>query len=147
MDTIVVPLSKRQIIEKSLTKSKVLIGFAVQTKGVDIPAVFKDEIVLRLNLSYNFGLPIQINDFGVIATLTFTGNNYKCKIPWKAIFSIIPADTEIPFLILEDVPEQFKSEDGNGEELEVLTTPPVEQKVASTTRERPHFTLIQGEKQ
>ena len=98
------PPSKRDCLADLLDKGMVQILLDSRCAGVALPTEFEGNLELRLNLSYRFGLPIELDEWGVHATLTFAQVPHDCKIPWKAIYSIISYATDEPFLFPEDVP-------------------------------------------
>ena len=101
------PMSKRSVLEKLLDDSMVLITLDARYEGVDVPGHLLGDIQLRLNLSHRFGLPLELDELGVHATLTFGGVSHDCHVPWDAIYMIVSHATGQPFIFPSDVPSDF----------------------------------------
>ncbi|AKU89724.1 ClpXP protease specificity-enhancing factor SspB [Vulgatibacter incomptus] len=82
----------------------VMVTLDARCAGVDVPDRFQDDPRLRLNLSYRFGLALDLNEWGVRATLTFGGMPHGCKLPWGAIYQMLSHVTSEQFLFPDDVP-------------------------------------------
>jgi stringent starvation protein B len=81
--------TKAQILEDYLDISLATIDFDPQALGVIVPAVFKTDGIMRLNLSWNFkDSNMLITEDRVEATLTFKGAPFRCYVPMHAIFAI-----------------------------------------------------------
>jgi stringent starvation protein B len=100
------PRSKREILERLLDRGMVMVTLDARRPGVDVPSRFQEEPQLRLNLSHRFGQPMDVNDWGVHATLTFSGVPHACKLPWSAIYQMISHVTAEQYPFPEDVPEE-----------------------------------------
>src|SRR5262249_21679917 len=84
----------------------VMVTLDARRPGVDVPARFQGDSQLRLNLSYRFGQPMDVKDWGVHATLTFSGVPHSCKLPWPAIYGMISHVTAEQYPFPEDVPDE-----------------------------------------
>lgn len=80
--------------------------------GVDVPARFRDDGRLRLNLSHRFGHAMELNDWGVRATLTFGGVPHACRLPWNSIYQVMSHATSEQFVFPGDVPDDLFPEEG-----------------------------------
>jgi stringent starvation protein B len=111
---------KRKELKRLLDDGMVMIVLDSRIEEVVVPEEFKNIPDLRLNLSWNFGLPMKINDHGIFTTLTFSGKKFDCIIPWNAIFVVVPhrngkpiyfpESTPLDILIAEETPEKPKLE-------------------------------------
>jgi stringent starvation protein B len=101
------PISKRAVLEELLERGMVLIALDARKGGVDVPPRLAGDLQLRLNLSYRFGLPMTLSDWGVHATLTFNGISYACKLPWSSIFLMVSHVGGEPRLFSDDVPPEL----------------------------------------
>ncbi len=101
------PQAKRELLEKLLEDGMVMVTLDARRPGVDAPSRFADDASLRLNLSYRFGLPLEINDWGVRATLTFGGMPHKCKLPWSSIYAMVSHVSAEQYVFPEDVPDEL----------------------------------------
>ncbi len=105
--------------------------------GVDVPAQFANDPRLRLNLSYRFQLPLEMNEWGVIASLTFGGMPHSCRLPWNSLYQMYSHATKDQFLFPADVPEDLvQATLAQGE-----APPPPQQQ---TSKGRPRFAVLEG---
>lgn len=95
---------KRELVEALLEKGMTLVALDGTHPGVDIPEHLRGDPQVRLNLSYRFGMPMEIDEAGVRATLTFGGVPYDCRLPWEAIYLAYSHVSEEQYLFLADVP-------------------------------------------
>lgn len=132
------PASKRELLETLLERGMVMVTLDARRPGVDVPAQYQEDPRLRLNLSYRFGLPLDVNDWGVRATLTFGGVPHDCKIPWSALYRIYSHPTKDQFLFPADVPEDLiHATLAQREEAPAPPQPP--------GRGRPRFAVVEGQ--
>lgn len=104
--------------------------------GVDVPERFQDDLGLGLNLSYRFGLPLEVNAWGIRATLTFGGVSHDCKIPWNAVYQVFSHVSRERWLFPEDIPEDILETQLSEEEAPAAPPAP---------KGRPRLSLVQGE--
>jgi len=102
--------SKRDTLESFLTEGMVLVQLDSRIEEVCVPGHLRDDPTLRLNISGRFGLPLDIDDWGVRATLTFQGDPFECSFPWRAVYILISHVTGEPSLFASDVPPEYVSE-------------------------------------
>ncbi|MBC7792329.1 MAG: hypothetical protein H7Z43_01365, partial [Clostridia bacterium] len=102
-----VPPTPRQLLENLLGQGMVMVTIDARADDVVVPTQFEGDPQLRLNLSYRFGLPIDIDEWGVKARLTFSGIPFDCKLPWPSIYMIVSHVTGQPFLFPEHVPPEL----------------------------------------
>lgn len=121
--------TKREVIEKLLEEGMVLVTLDSRAAGVRVPSHLCGDAQLRLNLSYRFGLPMEIDDEGINATLTFAGEPFACRIPWETIYLIMSHVTAQPVLFPADIPSSAGGAapgvtPTDEPKLRVVTTPP-----------------------
>lgn len=102
--------SKQQLLEQLLDQGMVLVALDARKPGVEIPPALRGDPQLRLNLSYRFGLPLFVDDWGVRATLTFGNVPYECRLPWSCIFLIVSHVSGQPVLFPDDIPMELLSQ-------------------------------------
>src|SRR5262245_37036558 len=112
--------TKKAVLAELLEQGMVLVTLDARVTGVDVPKHLRDDAQLRLNLSYRFGLPMYLDDWGVVATLTFAGTPYTCRLPWSSVYLLVSHVTGRPILFPADVPPEFFPA-GEAQELEELT--------------------------
>ncbi|MEZ0314165.1 MAG: ClpXP protease specificity-enhancing factor SspB [Myxococcota bacterium] len=102
-----VPSTPRQLLENLLGQGMVMVTIDARSDGAVVPRQFERDPQLRLNLSYRFGLPIAVDEWGVRARLTFSGVPFDCELPWSSIYMIVSHVTGQPFLFPEHVPQEL----------------------------------------
>lgn len=80
--------TKRAVLEESLARHLTHIYLDARLTDVQVPEKYRQGD-LRLNLSHLFNNSnMEITDKTVSATLTFSGQGFRCVIPWRAIWAI-----------------------------------------------------------
>lgn len=102
--------TKRNVLEQLLEQGMVLVALDARIEGVKVPDRLGHDAQLRLNLSYRFGLPMELNDWGISATLTFSGKPFNCLFPWSSVFLFVSHVTGQPYLFPEDIPAELLSQ-------------------------------------
>ena len=105
--------TKKNVLEQLLDQGMVLVALDARVAGVDVPAHLGKDPQLRLNLSYRFGLPMEVDEWGVAATLTFAGVPYNCRFPWAAIFLMVSHVSGQPYLFPDDIPAELLTQGGS----------------------------------
>ena len=100
---------KRRQLERALERGTVMIHLDARRAGVVVPARFRTDFHLRLNLSLRFEPPdLTVGEWGVRETLSFAGTRYAVAVPWSAIFAITGTErSEEAQLFPEDMPEEL----------------------------------------
>jgi stringent starvation protein B len=136
------PASKQELLESLLERGMVMITLDARRPGVDVPAHFADDPRLRLNLSYRFQLPLDMNEWGVRASLTFGGMPHECKMPWNSVYQMYSHATKDQFLFPADVPEDLvQATLAQGED---TATPIQPSQAQPAAKSRPRFTVVEG---
>ncbi len=102
---------KRDRLRAMLDQGLVMIHLDPRLPGVVVPAGFRGQPVLRLNLAWGFNLPaLDIGDDGVYAILSFNRQNVACTLPWPSVFAMTWPDQDHEGAIWEDdVPRELRS--------------------------------------
>ena len=89
-----VHLQKRDAMLELLDRGLVMVHLDPRGEDVLVPEWLKGDPTLRLNIAYGFNLPaLDIDEVGIYAVLSFSGQNHGCTIPWSAVFAItLPQD-------------------------------------------------------
>ncbi len=111
----------------------VLVALDARVEGVEVPSHLHQDPQLRLNLSYRFGLPMDVSAWGIAATLTFAGVPFECRIPWGAIFLLVSHVSGQPYLFPDDIPAELLAQGEGAEGLH---------KAAKLEPARPKLTLV-----
>lgn len=125
----------------------VMLHLDARREGVAVPSYLAGESHLRLNLSYRFLLQdLQIDDWGVGASLSFRGQPYGCRVPWTALFALTRSGTDEGWLWPSDLPpelmqggEKGHAEAGLGDTPTPMTRPSRIGKEPPAARPRPQL--------
>lgn len=98
---------KKKVLEELLELGMVLVAIDARNDGVDVPNHLGVDPQLRLNLSYRFGRPMQVDAWGISAELTFGGVPYNCRFPWSAVFLIVSHINGESYLFPDHVPQEL----------------------------------------
>jgi stringent starvation protein B len=114
---------KKEKLLAALDRGMVMIHLDARRPGVAVPAQFRDEAHLRLNLSYRFDPPdLSVSEWGVRSTLSFGGSRFTVAVPWSALFAITSHVTKEFWMYPDDMPQELLSQsapqpDGSLEEV------------------------------
>lgn len=88
--------SPKDVLLHLLDEGMVMLHINAKHEDVIVPSYLKDDVHLRLNLSYRFRLPdLQIDDEMISATLSFQKQPFRCCIPFVALWGLSqPHDPE-----------------------------------------------------
>ena len=98
--------NKRERLLELLNTGKVMIHLDARREGVIVPAEYRDQAHLRLNLSRRFEQPVEVGITHVRATLSFGGVRFACSLPWNAIFGMTSDSNAEPDIWFDDLPEE-----------------------------------------
>ncbi|MEZ4269311.1 MAG: ClpXP protease specificity-enhancing factor SspB [Myxococcota bacterium] len=86
---------KREKMLELLDRGMVMIHLDPRAPGVIVPAQFRADPVLRLNVAWQFQLPaLEVGEDSVYAVLSFQRQNFGCTLPWDAVFGLTMPDVE-----------------------------------------------------
>lgn len=129
------PPNKQELLEGLLGRGMIMVTLDARSAGVDVPSRFHGDPRLSLNLSYRFGLPLEVNAWGIRATLTFGGVSHDCKIPWSAVYQVLSHVTREQFLFPENIPADLLELDAEAPEKD-------EEGAQKPPRGRPRLTVV-----
>ena len=82
---------KAAMLEELISIGDVLVILNPRTKGVLVPRYLQSDPELALEVGLNMATPIpdlEIGELGMQATLTFSGDIFRCWVPWDAVFAM-----------------------------------------------------------
>jgi stringent starvation protein B len=92
----------------ALERGMVMIHLDARRPGVLVPQDLRTEAHLRLNLSYRFDPPdLSVNDWGVRASLSFSGKRFLVAVPWCSMFAITSYVTKEFWMYPDDMPPEL----------------------------------------
>jgi stringent starvation protein B len=149
------PQGKRELLESLLEKGMVMVVLDARRPGVAVPSHLARDPQLRLNLSWRFGFSMELDDWGVKATLTFGGRPFLCRLPWNSIYVMVShAERDQQYLFPADLPEELQrlaagagedeEEEEAPEEEAVEVGPEAEPEVRPVVARRAHLGVVEG---
>lgn len=85
---------KQALLEKWFEGDHLLLHLDARREGVDVPKHLRNNHSLTLKLSSLFQGPTTWNDISVTALLKFSGEYYRCVIPWTAVWGMTSSSNE-----------------------------------------------------
>lgn len=86
---------KKDVVLALLERSTVFIHLDPRASNVVVPAWFKKQAQLVLQIGLSMPVPIRdlvIDDAGIHCTLSFNRSPHYCDLPWSAIFGVAGED-------------------------------------------------------
>lgn len=99
---------KRAVIDAMLC-SECPTMITVDGRSCDVPDAFRDCAHLVLRIGTNLEPPVHIShdEHALIATLTFAGADYRCTIPWDALYAaMFEGDPKTTLVFPSQLPRQ-----------------------------------------
>jgi stringent starvation protein B len=98
--------NKHKIFKDHLCRGLTTLNIDLTRGGVDVPKKFLADKSITLNVSLFFGGDLVFSvDGGVTAVLTFSGEKYRCHIPWSAIYMISSSSDRTASAFKQDAPQ------------------------------------------
>jgi stringent starvation protein B len=98
---------KKEVALALLERSSVYVHLDPRQGKVVVPAWFKKQPQLVLQVGLNMPVPIkdlQLDDDGMSCTLSFSRSPFFCVVPWASVFAIIGCDDGRGMVWPDDVP-------------------------------------------
>lgn len=86
---------KKEVALALLERSTVFVHLDPRREAVTVPAWFKRQPQLVLQVGYSMPVPIRdldLDDDGVQATLSFNRAPHFCYVPWSAVYALVGED-------------------------------------------------------
>jgi stringent starvation protein B len=100
---------KKEVALALLERSSVYVHLDPRQASVAVPAGFKKQPQLVLQVGLNMPVPIkdlQLDDEGMSCTLSFSRTPFFCVVPWSSVFAIIGCDDGRGMVWPDDVPAE-----------------------------------------
>lgn len=104
--------NKKDVCEALLEGPWVFVHLDPRREGVIVPAWFKNQPQLVLQLGLNMAIPIpdlEIGDEAITCTLSFSRQRHFCRLPWSAIYALLGDDAR-GMVWPEDVPPEVAAQ-------------------------------------
>ena len=110
---------KKEVGLALLERSSVYVHLDPRQETVEVPAMFKKQAQLVLQVGMNMPVPIpdlRFDDDGMSCTLSFNRSPFFCVVPWASVFAMVGEDGR-GMVWPDDVPaEVAKQAQGRGTE-------------------------------
>ncbi len=103
--------SKKDVMLDLLARSGVFVYLDPRREGVVIPAGFKKQPELMLQIGLNMAVAIrdlEVDDEGITCTLSFNRSPFWCRMPWHAVFALVSDEDRRGAVWAEDAPRESK---------------------------------------
>lgn len=99
---------KKQRLLGALEQGMAQLHVDPRRPGVLVPAQFRGDHHLVLNVSYRFDPPdLSVGDWGVRETLSFSGSRFTVAVPWSAVYAIASHGTREFWMYPDDMPVEL----------------------------------------
>ena len=103
---------KKDVALALLEQASMYIHLDPRAEAVQVPAWFKKQAQLVLQVGLNMAVPIpdlNVDDHGLSCTLSFNRAPFFCMIPWPAIFALVGENGQA-MVWAEDVPAEVAAQ-------------------------------------
>jgi hypothetical protein len=131
---------KKEVALALLERSSVYVHLDPRRSGVAVPAWFKRQSHLVLQIGLNMPVPIpdlRLDEEGMTCTLSFNRSPFFCAMPWTSIYALVGEDGLHAMVWPEDVPPEVAAQ--------ARTAQPKSVPVPVESPKRPKLTLAGGE--
>lgn len=132
---------KRRTLEQLLARGPVLVHVDARRAEVAVPSRFRADPSLVLRFGYNLSPAIGdlvVDDDAIAGTLTFSGQPFRCILPWTAVYAAMVEGEQRGTVWPEDVPEDVLT--GGGEA--PAAPPPAEEPPPPRAKRASHLKLV-----
>lgn len=87
--------AKKDVVLALLEQSDVFVHLDPRPEDVRVPAWFKKQAHLVLQIGLNMPVPIrdlEVSDDSISCTLSFNRSPFFCFLPWKSIYALVGSD-------------------------------------------------------
>lgn len=87
--------AKKDVVLALLEQSDVFVHLDPRAEEVRVPAWFKKQAHLVLQIGLNMPVPIrdlEVSDDSISCTLSFNRSPFFCFLPWKSIYALVGSD-------------------------------------------------------
>ena len=104
--------NKYDILVQLLSEGDAMVCLDARHPEVDVPNTHKDNPALSLVFNLNFRRPLDVQETGIFATLSFGGRPQKCIIPFEAVWAIHEPESKKGQVWEESFPKDLKLQVG-----------------------------------
>lgn len=78
---------KRRTLDAYLMHGETHVLVDARQPGVSVPDNYRGNSNLILKISYRYGTPLEVSDWGIRITLSFDRHPFPVQLPWSAIYA------------------------------------------------------------
>ncbi len=100
---------KKEVALALLERTSVFVHLDPRAAAVVVPAGFKKQAQLVLQVGLNMPVPIRdlhLDDEGMTCTLSFNRTPFFCVVPWSSVYAVVGCDDGRGMIWPEDVPPE-----------------------------------------
>jgi len=118
--------NKYDFLVQLLSEGNAMVCLDARHSEVDVPNTHKDNPALSLVFNLNFRRPLDVQETGIFATLSFGGRPHKCVIPFEAVWAIHEPESKKGQVWEGSFPKDLKLQVGaNVKEASLESEPPL----------------------
>jgi len=118
--------NKYDLLVQLLSEGDAMVCLDARHSEVDVPNTHKDNPALSLVFNLNFRRPLDAQETGIFATLSFGGRPHKCVIPFEAVWAIHEPESKKGQVWEGSFPKDLKLQVGaNVKEASLESEPPL----------------------
>ena len=103
---------KKDVALQLLEQATVYVHLDPRADSVHVPAWFKRQPQLVLQIGLNMAVPIpdlQVDDDGLSCTLSFNRSPFFCVIPWASVFALVGENRQ-GMIWPDDIPAEVQAQ-------------------------------------
>ena len=101
---------KHEAFARLIEVGTVMITLDARVPGVLVPGAFEGDLQLNLNFCHEFRIPdFDFDQNGVRASLSFSGRDHWCDIPWFAVYMMRSHENGDVMVFPSSLPEEIKA--------------------------------------
>ncbi|TNE50050.1 MAG: hypothetical protein EP343_10045 [Deltaproteobacteria bacterium] len=102
---------KKEALLEMLSNSMVMLHLDATHPEAEVPAHFREDSQLRLNVSYRFAnVNLDVDDHYIYAVLSFNQTPFSCKIPLESIWGATQHSTQEFRLFPDNIPTELREQ-------------------------------------
>jgi stringent starvation protein B len=125
---------KKEVALALLERTSVFVHLDPRVEAVVVPAGFKKQAQLVLQVGLNMPVPIRdlhLDDEGMTCTLSFNRTPFFCVVPWTSVYAVVGCDDGRGMIWPDDVPPEIAQAQARAAESSDRREPPKVSAVAS----------------
>jgi len=130
---------KKEVALALLDRTSVFVHLDPRVEAVVVPAGFKKQAQLVLQVGLNMPVPIRdlhLDDEGMTCTLSFNRTPFFCVVPWSSVYAVVGCDDGRWMIWPDDVPPEIAQAQARAAESSERREPPPKVSVVASQSDR-----------